>query len=54
MYHGENRPVANETGPGVYEAEGILTMGGRWQIVVEVTGKDLSVKEKFYTDVKSK
>jgi len=54
MYHGENRPAATEKMPGIYEAEAVLTMGGRWLIVVEVRGKGLFVKDKFYTDAKSK
>jgi len=54
MYHGENRPEAGETLPGVYEAKGVLTMGGRWLIVVEVRGEGVYVKEEFYTDAKSK
>lgn len=54
MYHGENRPEAREAMPGVYEAPAIMTMGGRWLIAVEVRGKGLFVKDKFYTDAKSK
>jgi hypothetical protein len=54
MYHGDNRPVADEILPGVYEAGAVLTMGGRWLVVVEVRGEGLYVKEEFYTDAKSK
>jgi hypothetical protein len=32
----ENRPVAAEGDPGVYLARTILTMGGRWQIDVQL------------------
>lgn len=32
----ENRPVAAEGEPGVYLAQTILTMGGRWQIDVQL------------------
>lgn len=37
MYHGENRPQATESGPGVYTGTGVLTMGGNWLVGVEVT-----------------
>lgn len=47
MYHGENRPAAKETGPGVYTAKGIFTMGGKWLVKVEVKAQGIDVIREF-------
>jgi hypothetical protein len=47
MYHGENRPAAKETAPGVYSAKGIFTMGGKWLVKVEVKDQGIDVTREF-------
>jgi len=49
MYHGENRHVADEAEPGIYEATAIFTMGGKWLVAVEVKAPGVDVVKKFYT-----
>lgn len=47
MYHGENRPAAAEISPGVYQAKGIFTMGGKWHVRVEVKAPGTDVTREF-------
>lgn len=48
---GTNRPVANHIGNGVYEATGVYTMAGLWEVDVVVIREGIERRATFTTQV---